>query len=110
MNASDLSIVILTKNGGDLFADVLAGLFTCDGIIDAEILVIDSGSSDRTIEYAKQHPQIRIHEIPPAEFGHGKTRNLGAGMTTRPIIVNLVQDATPATPDFLMRLATPLIE
>jgi rhamnosyltransferase len=110
MNASDLSIVILTKNGGDLFAEVLAGLFACDGILEAEILVIDSGSSDRTIEYAMQHRQIRIHKISPAEFGHGKTRNLGARMTTRPIIVNLVQDATPATPDFLMRLAAPLVE
>jgi rhamnosyltransferase len=108
MNASDLSIVILTKDGGDLFADVLAGLFACEGIREAEILVIDSGSSDRTIEYALDQPQIRLHKIPAAEFGHGKTRNLGARMTTRPVIVYLVQDATPATPDFLTRLAMPL--
>lgn len=108
MNASDLSIIILTKNGGDLFADVLAGLFACAGILESEILVIDSGSSDRTIEHARVYPQIRIHKIPAAEFGHGKTRNLGARMTTRPVIVFLVQDATPATADFLTRLATPL--
>ena len=110
MKAEDLSIIILTKNGSDLFKEVLAGLFSCDGIFETEILVIDSGSSDRTIEYATHHPQIRIHRIPPAEFGHGKTRNLGARMTTRPVIVYLVQDAKPATRDFLMRLAKPLIE
>src|SRR5258705_5556824 len=108
MKASDLSIIILTKNGGELFADVLARLFECDGILEAEILVIDSGSTDRTIEYAMRHPQIRLHRIPAAEFGHGKTRNLGARMTTRPVIVYLVQDATPAMPDFLTRLAMPL--
>jgi len=110
MNARDLSIVILTKNGGDLFRDVLAGLFACDGISDAELLIIDSGSNDNTLEYARQYPQIRLHKIPSSEFGHGKTRNLGARMTTRPIIVYLVQDATPAAPEFLDRLATPVVE
>jgi rhamnosyltransferase len=108
MNPSDLSIVILTKNAGDLFEDVLAGLFACDGILETEVLVIDSGSKDRTLECVRQHPQIRLHSIPPEEFGHGKTRNLGARMTGRPIIVYLVQDATPANPDFLTRLTTPL--
>jgi rhamnosyltransferase len=110
MNARDLSIVILTKNGGELFRDALAGLFACNGILDCEVLMIDSGSSDQTLDYAKQYPRIRVQSIPPAEFGHGKTRNLGASLTSRPIIVYLVQDATPATPDFLERLATPLIE
>lgn len=110
MNTRDLSIIILTKNGGELFKDVLAGLFACDGIFEAELLVIDSGSNDKTLEYAATYPQIRIHRIQPSEFGHGKTRNLGARMTTRPIITYLVQDATPAEPDFLARLAAPLIE
>lgn len=110
MNTRDLSIVILTKNGGDLFKDVLAGLFACDGILEAELLMIDSGSNDNTLEYAKQYPQIRVHSIPSSEFGHGRTRNLGASLTTRPIIVYLVQDASPTTPDFLERLATPLVE
>ena len=110
MKAKDLSIIILTKNGGDLFKDVLAGLFACDGILEAEVLVIDSGSGDATLDYAKHYPHIRIHRIPASEFGHGKTRNLGARMTTRPIIVYLVQDATPATPDFLTWLTGPLGE
>jgi rhamnosyltransferase len=110
MNTRDLSIVILTKNGGKLFAEVLAGLFACEGISEAEVLMIDSGSRDLTLEYAKQYPQLRVHGIPASEFGHGKTRNLGAQLTNRPVIVYLVQDATPATPDFLERLATPIFE
>ena len=110
MNARDLSIVILTKNGGELFRDVLAGLFACDGILDAELLIIDSGSNDNTLEYARECRQIRIHRIPSSEFGHGKTRNLGASLTTRPIIVYLVQDASPATSDFLARLTTSIAD
>ncbi len=110
LKASDLSIVILTKNGGDLFKDVLAGLFACDGILETEVLVVDSGSTDRTLEHASHYAQIQIHEIPSSEFGHGKTRNLGARLTTRPIIVYLVQDATPAASDFLSRLTRPLCD
>ena len=110
MNGSQVSVVMLTRNGGALFEEVLAGLFACDGILEAEVLMIDSGSSDQTLEFARQYPQIRIHDIPSSEFGHGKTRNLGARMTSRPIIVYLVQDATPATPNFLEKLALPLVE
>jgi rhamnosyltransferase len=110
MKPDHLSIVILTKNGGPLFKEVLAGLFACEGIFETEVLVIDSGSNDSTLEYAKEYPQLRIHRIPPSEFGHGKTRNLGAQMTTGSIIVYLVQDATPATPDFLKLLTAPVTE
>jgi rhamnosyltransferase len=110
MKPSDLSIVILTKNGGGLFAEVLASLMACDGILDAEVLMIDSGSTDRTLAYARQYSHIRIHEIPSSEFGHGKTRNLGARLTSRPVIIYLVQDATPIAADFLTRLATPLAD
>src|SRR6266550_4895933 len=108
MDPKHLSIVILTKNGGSLFKEVLAGLFACEGISEAEVLIIDSGSSDDTLDYATEYPQIRVHKIPPSEFGHGKTRNLGARLTTGEIIIYLVQDATPATPDFLKRLTAPV--
>lgn len=110
MNSRDLSIVILTRNGGELFRDVLAGLFACDGISHCEVLMIDSGSTDQTVDHAREYPQIKLHSISPAEFGHGKTRNLGARLTTKPVIVYLVQDATPAAADFLERLAAPLCD
>jgi GT2 family glycosyltransferase/SAM-dependent methyltransferase len=104
----ELCIILLTKNGGDLFEGVLSGLFSCDGIAEAEVLMIDSGSTDRTLEYAARYAPLRVHRIPPAEFGHGRTRNLGARLTTGRTLVFIVQDATPATPDFLHRLTAPL--
>lgn len=110
MDPKHLSIVILTKNGDPLFKEVLAGLFACEGISEAEVLIIDSGSSDNTLDYATEYPQIRVHKIPPSEFGHGKTRNLGARLTTGEIIIYLVQDATPATPDFLKCLTAPVAD
>jgi rhamnosyltransferase len=108
MKTSDVSIILLTKNAGDLFREVLAALSRCEGVEQSEILMIDSGSEDRTLEYAQRHGHIRIHRIPPSEFGHGKTRNLAARLTTRPILAFLVQDATPANREFLCNLIQPL--
>ena len=108
MNLSRVSIIILTKNAGNLFQEVLERLFTCSGIDKAEIILIDSGSQDLTLDYAERYSQIEIHRIPSSEFGHGRTRNLGARLSKGDIIVYLVQDATPTTSDFLSRLIAPL--
>lgn len=105
-----LSIIIPTRNGGALFADVLRGVFACDGVDTTEVIVIDSGSTDATLEYARRYPQIKIIQILPSEFGHGKTRNLGAHIAAGDILVYLVQDALPADPNFLTSLVSPLAD
>jgi rhamnosyltransferase len=104
----NLSIIILTKNAGPLFKEVLAGLLACRGIEEAEIILIDSGSQDLTLDYAAQYPHIRVHRISAGDFGHGRTRNLGAHLARGDVLVYLVQDATPANTDFLNRLIAPL--
>ena len=105
---SQVSIIILTKNAGSLFQEVLRCLFNCVGIDETEIILVDSGSRDLTLNYAKRYRQIHIHCILPGEFGHGRTRNLGATLSKGDILIFLVQDASPTTPDFLARLVTPL--
>ena len=59
-----------------------------------EVLVIDSGSTDDSVAIARS-AGARIIEIPPAEFGHGRTRNLGAQSCSGELICFLTQDATP---------------
>jgi len=59
-----------------------------------ELLVIDSGSRDRSVAIARAAGATVI-EIPPAEFGHGRTRNLGAERAGGELIWFLTQDATP---------------
>lgn len=105
-----LSIILLTKNGGDLFGEVLDALFNCDGMASAEVVQIDSGSTDSTLAHSARHPQIRLHRIPAAEFGHGRTRNLGARLSRGRTLVYLVQDATPVAREFLQRLTAPLAD
>ena len=60
-----------------------------------EILIVDSGSSDRTVELARA-AGARVVAIPPEDFNHGRTRNLAAELATGDVLCFLTQDATPA--------------
>jgi rhamnosyltransferase len=105
----EASIVILTKNGEDNFPRLLARLQEQDFAGDHEILVIDSGSTDGTIAAARRYG-VRTVEIKPEEFHHGRTRNLGAALTSGRNIVYITQDALPLRNDWLQRLTAPLSE
>lgn len=71
-----------------------------------EILVIDSGSSDRTLQLLEDSdlPGLRVRRIPPEEFGHGKTRNLGARLSRGKFLVFLNADAFPLNHQWLCSL------
>lgn len=57
-----VSVVIPTKNAGQLFEEVLAALVVQQGVI-LDLVVVDSGSRDQTLAIAKKYG-ARITEIP----------------------------------------------
>ena len=61
---------------------------------ELELVVIDSGSRDGSQATARELADELI-EIEPAEFGHGRTRNLGAARASGELICFLTQDAIP---------------
>lgn len=91
----NVSVVIPTRNGGDLFHQVLEKLKTQDYSGKVEIIVIDSSSSDNTLEIARKFSD-KVETISPEEFNHGLTRNYGIQIATGEIIVLMTQDAVPA--------------
>jgi rhamnosyltransferase len=102
-----ISVVIPVKDGG-------AGLVRCldalaRQVVDAEVetVVVDSGSRDASVEVARSRG-ARVHEIPPAEFGHGRTRNLGAELAGGEILVFTSQDAFAADERWLATLVRSL--
>ncbi len=97
-----VSIIILTRNAGTLFKNVLTNVFKQD-YKEYEVIVIDSSSEDNTINIAKQFP-VKIIVIDPKDFGHGKTRNFGAKIAKGKFLVFLTQDAVPRDNSWLTEL------
>jgi len=97
------SIVVLTFNGERYLAEVLAAVFSQEVAFPYEVIVIDSGSTDRTLEIVRSHP-VRLHQIPNREFNHGATRNLGALMANGQFVAYLTQAATPVDTHWLQHL------
>ena len=73
----DVSIVIPTKNAGEILDKVLDRVFRQETEYEYEVICVDSGSSDQTVSAIKKYPCL-LYEIPASEFGHGKTRKFGA--------------------------------
>ena len=107
MIENSVTIVIPVKNGMPMLGEVLDGIDAQDYNHPVEVVGIDSGSSDGSdaLIDARGHKLIRI---PPAEFGHGRTRNLGVESSRAQYLVFLTQDAVPADPNWLDELVRPM--
>ena len=97
------SLVIPTKNGGDLFKTVVAGLQRQTIWPNVEFIIVDSGSTDDTIAIAKA-AGAECYTIPPSEFNHGSTRDFAIGKASSNKIVLTVQDATPLDVQMIEKL------
>lgn len=70
-----------------------------------EIVIVDSGSNDQTVEIASQQANTKIITI--KKFSHGKARNLGAQAASGDIVVLMTQDAEPYDEYWLSNLLVP---
>jgi rhamnosyltransferase len=110
-----VTIILLTLNGGQALADTLEAIFEQElaagdrKLGSLEVLAIDSGSTDGSRETLRRYP-VRLHEIAPKAFGHGRTRNLAARLACGEWLVFLSQDATPAHRRWLLNLTRHLAE
>lgn len=98
------SVVILTKNPGSIFKTVLASVLDQETDFAFEVLVIDSGSSDGTVEHVTRTGKAKLLQIPPESFGHGRTRNLGVSQSAGAFVAFLTHDAIPADRHWLSNL------
>ena len=70
-----VSVVIPTKNAGPQLRSVLDAVINQQTDWPFEVLVIDSGSTDGTVDLVKLYSSVRLIEISASEFEHSKTRN-----------------------------------
>jgi rhamnosyltransferase len=104
-----ISIVIPVKDGGSDLARCLDAIAAQQIEGPVEVVAIDSGSSDGSVALAREHGAL-VREIPPHEFSHGSSRNLGASLASGEILVFTSQDAYPVDERWLERLIAPLRE
>lgn len=86
-----LSVTIITFNEEKMIADCLASVAWVD-----EIIVVDSGSSDRTEEICRSFPNVRfMHQD---WLGYGPQKNFAVDQATHQWILSLDADET-VTPE-----------
>lgn len=102
-----ISVVVPVKDGGSDLVRCLEAIGRQRMDEEVEIVVVDSGSSDGSVESAHR-AGARVHEIPPESFDHGATRNLLASLAHGDVLVFTSQDATPERDDWLTTLVTAL--
>lgn len=110
MTYPSVTVAVLTYNGEKYLEALLTAVEGQRYDASVELLVIDSGSTDRTLEILAAHPRVRLHQIANSEFGHGRTRNLAADLATGEIVAYLTHDAVPAHDRWLHELVLPFVD
>lgn len=93
------SIIIRAKNEEALIGEVLTAVYE-QTVCDIEVIVVDSGSTDRTLEIARTFP-LKIIEIRPEEFTFGRALNIGCRAAQGKFLVFVSAHAVPLTRNWL---------
>jgi rhamnosyltransferase len=97
-----VSIIMRSKNSDWVIDQALAGLFS-QTFRDFELLVVDSGSTDRTLDIVRQYP-ARLISIEAKEYYPGAVLNRAIREAKGDIIVFQNSDVVPLSPETLARL------
>jgi glycosyltransferase involved in cell wall biosynthesis len=101
-----IGIVIRTLNESELIGRCLETLRRQHGTFDLDILVVDSGSTDSTVEIARSY-DARIVELRPGEFDYSKALNAGIEQVRGDLVVILSAHAIPIGEDWLQKMTAP---
>lgn len=103
-----ISIVIRTLNEERYLPKVLAAICAQKNLFGPpEIIIVDSGSADKTIEIAELF-HCKILEISPESFTFGKALNIGFEKAQGEIVVALSGHCVPICDDWLEHLVHPI--
>jgi rhamnosyltransferase len=96
------SIIIRAYNEEKHINRLLNGIMH-QTVKNVEIILVDSGSRDATLDIASRYP-VRIVRIQPDEFTFGRSLNLGIEKSRGEFIVLASAHVHPVYPDWLERL------
>jgi rhamnosyltransferase len=109
-----ISIIIRTLNEEKYLEDLLISiknqnLGSNEFDSEVEIVLIDSGSTDKTINIAKKFNCL-IHYIERQQFSFGRSLNIGCKISTGDIFVFVSGHCVPIGDNWLRNLCLPLVD
>lgn len=105
MNSTEkpfVSIVVRCRNEAKHLPKLIYGLARQDSQ-DFEVVLVDSGSEDESVELAKR-AGWRVLEISPQDFSFGRSLNIGCAAANGELIVSLSAHVYPVRADFIENL------
>ena len=99
-----VSIVIRCFNEEAHLGHLLTGIGA--QTVSAEVIVVDSGSTDASVEIARKYG-ARIISIPPEEFSFGRALNRGCEAASGDVLVFISAHCYPIHDEWLERLVAP---
>jgi rhamnosyltransferase len=107
MNEPTVSIIIRSFNEGWALRETLPTLRSQAGE-NWELIVIDSGSTDGSVELIRAAAPRHFIQIQPQEYNPGRVMNMGMRLARCERVIFLNADATPQGPGWLGALAEKL--
>ncbi len=101
-----VSVVIRAFNESKHIGKLLSGIQRQD-LKDVEVIVVDSGSTDETVQIAANH-KAKVVPIQPDEFTFGRSLNRGVSAASGLFVVIVSAHCYPVYPDWLNQLIKPL--
>jgi rhamnosyltransferase len=101
MNPPPVSVVIRVKDEAVAVGRTLALL--AGQTVEPEVVVVDSGSTDGTLDVVRAH-HVRLIEIPAPSFTFGGALNTGTEKATAEVVVALSAHAFPKDGGWLARI------
>jgi glycosyltransferase involved in cell wall biosynthesis len=106
-SAPSISIIIRSKNEEHLIGQTLFSVFKQEIDMSFEVIVIDSGSTDRTLDIVRSYA-ASLYEIDGLEFSYGRALNYGAALAKGQYLINLSAHCIPTDSTWMRRLVSPL--
>lgn len=92
------------KHIGKLFSGIQVQQYP-----EKEIILVDSGSSDKTLQIASEYP-VKVVHISSSDFTFGRALNRGIAATSGDFIVIISAHCYPVYPDWLDALLEPFVD
>lgn len=109
-NPVTASVIIRTLNEGKYLDELLSAIESQNAEhLGVEVIIVDSGSNDATLEIAARH-NCRILHISRDAFSFGRSLNIGCEAARGEVLVITSGHCIPASHDWLINLCKPLLE